>query len=68
LYICEAWSVIQGEEQHRLKVSERRVLKTSEHKRYAITEGWRQLYNEELHNLYLSNNNRMMGTACGMHG
>jgi hypothetical protein len=52
LYGCEIWSLTLGEE-HGLRVFENRVLrrifvlKTNE-----VTGGWKNLYNEELHNVY----------------
>jgi hypothetical protein len=54
LYGCETWSLALREE-HRLRVFENRVLRrifgpnTDE-----VTEDWRKLHNEELHNLYSS--------------
>jgi hypothetical protein len=40
-------------EEHRLKMFENRVLSIIfGSKRGEVTGGWRQLYNEELHNLY----------------
>jgi hypothetical protein len=54
LYGCETWSLILREE-HRLKVFENRVLRTIfGPKRDEVTRGWKNLYNEELHNLYSS--------------
>jgi hypothetical protein len=54
LYGCETWSLTLREE-HRLRVFENRVLKRIfGSKRDDVTGGWRQLYNEELHNLYSS--------------
>jgi hypothetical protein len=54
LYGCETWSLALREE-HRLKVSENRVLKRIfGPKRDEVTGGWRKLHNEELHNLYSS--------------
>jgi hypothetical protein len=42
-------------EEHRLRVSENRVLRTTfGPKGDQVTEGWRKLHNEELHNLYSS--------------
>jgi hypothetical protein len=52
LYGCETWSLTLREE-HRLRVFENRVLKRIFGlKRDEVTEGWRKLHNEELHNLY----------------
>jgi hypothetical protein len=54
LYGFETWSLILWEE-HRLRVFEIKVLrrifgpKTDE-----VTGGWKELHNEELHNLYSS--------------
>jgi hypothetical protein len=75
LYGCGTWSPILMEE-HRLRVSEKKVLRRIfGPKRDEIIGGWRKLHNEELHNLYFSPNiNRMiesrneMGRACSMHG
>jgi hypothetical protein len=56
LYGCETWSLTLREE-HKLRVFESRVQrgifgpKTDE-----VTEGWRKLHNEELHNFYSSLN------------
>jgi hypothetical protein len=56
LYGCETWSLILREE-HRLKVFENRELRRiSGPKREEITGCWRKLHNEELHNLYSSQN------------
>jgi hypothetical protein len=42
-------------EEHRLRVFENRVLRRIfGPKRDEVTEGWRKLHNEELHNLYSS--------------
>jgi hypothetical protein len=54
LYECETWSPTLREE-HRLRVFENRVLRRIfGSKRDEVTEGWRKLHNEELHNLYSS--------------
>jgi hypothetical protein len=54
LYGCETWSLTLREE-HRLRVSENRVLRRMfEPKRDEVTGGWRKLHNEELHGLYSS--------------
>jgi hypothetical protein len=56
LYGCETWSLTLREK-HRFKVSDHRVLrrmfgpKTEE-----VEGGWRSLHNEELHDLYISQN------------
>jgi hypothetical protein len=42
-------------EEHRLRVFENRVMRRIfRPKRDEVTEGWRKLHNEELHNLYSS--------------
>jgi hypothetical protein len=54
LYGCETWSLTVREE-HKLRVFENRVLRRIfGPKRDGVKEGWRKLYNEELHNLYCS--------------
>jgi hypothetical protein len=54
LYGCETWSLTLREE-HRLRVSENRVLRRIfGSKRDKVTGEWRKLHNEELHNLYSS--------------
>jgi hypothetical protein len=54
LYGCEAWSLTLREE-HRLGVFENRVLRRIfGPKRDEVTEEWRKLHNEELHDLYSS--------------
>jgi hypothetical protein len=51
---CETWSLTLREE-HRLRVFENRVLRRIfVPKRDEVTEEWRKLHNEELHNLYSS--------------
>jgi hypothetical protein len=51
LYVCETWSLTVREE-HKLKVFENRMLRRIfGPKRDGVTEGWRKLHNEELHNL-----------------
>jgi hypothetical protein len=54
LYGCETWSLTIREE-HRLRVSENRVLKRIfGPKRDEVTGEWRKLHNEELRDLYSS--------------
>jgi hypothetical protein len=54
LYGCETWSLTLREE-HRLRVFENRVLRRIfGPKRDEVTGEWRQLHNEELHDLYSS--------------
>jgi hypothetical protein len=54
LYGCETWSLTLREE-HRLRVSENRVLRRIfGPKRDEVTGGWRKLHNGELHGLYSS--------------
>ena len=56
LYGCETWSLTLREE-HRLRVSENRVLRRIfGPKRDGITGEWRKLHNEELNDLYCSSN------------
>jgi hypothetical protein len=52
IYGCDTWSLTVREE-HKLRVFENRVLrKIFGPKRDRVTGGWRELHNEELHNLY----------------
>jgi hypothetical protein len=52
LYGCESWCLTLREK-HRLRVFENRVLKRIfGPKRDEVIGGWRNLHNEELHNLY----------------
>jgi hypothetical protein len=53
LYGCETWSLTVREE-HKVRVFENRVLRIFGPKRDGMREGWRKLYNEDLHNLYSS--------------
>jgi hypothetical protein len=54
LYGCETWSLTLREE-HRLRVSENRVLRRIfGPKRNEVTGEWRKFHNGELHNLYSS--------------
>jgi hypothetical protein len=56
LYGCETWSVTLREE-HRLRVFESRVLRgIFGAKRDGVTGEWRELRNEERHDLYNSAN------------
>jgi hypothetical protein len=52
LYGCRTWSLTLGEK-HGLRMFENRVLwRIFGLKRDEVTEGWRKVHNEELHNLY----------------
>jgi hypothetical protein len=54
LYGCETWCLMLREE-YRLRVFENKVLRRIfGPKRDEVTEEWRKLHNEELHNLYSS--------------
>jgi hypothetical protein len=53
LYGCETWSLTLREE-HRLRVSENRMMRIFGPKRDEVRGSWRNLHNEELHNLYSS--------------
>jgi hypothetical protein len=56
LYGCETWSLTSIEE-HILRVFENRVLRRIfGSKREEVAGGWRKLHDEELHNLYASEN------------
>jgi hypothetical protein len=55
LYGCETWSLTLGEE-HRLKVSENRVLRKIFGPKREEDGSWRKLHNDELHSLYSSPN------------
>jgi hypothetical protein len=56
LYGCETWSLTLREE-HRLRVFENRVLRgIFGPKRDEVTGEWRRLHNEELYDLYFSQN------------
>ena len=77
LYGCETWSLTMWEE-HRLRVSENRVLRRIfGPKRDGVTGEWRKLHNEELNDLYSSPNivrviksrrMRWVGHVAGMEG
>jgi hypothetical protein len=55
LYGCETWSLTLREE-HRLRVSEIKVMRRLSGRKEEVAGGWRRLHNEELHNLYTSPN------------
>jgi hypothetical protein len=55
LYGCETWSLILRAE-HRLRVSENRVLKKVFWPKREGEGSWRKLHNDELHSLYSSPN------------
>jgi hypothetical protein len=56
VYGRETWSLILREE-YRLRLLENRVLRRIfGPKREEVMGGWRRLHNEELHNLYASQN------------
>jgi hypothetical protein len=55
LYGCETWSFILGEE-HRLRVSENRVLRRIFGPKREEDRSWRKLHNDELYSLYSSPN------------
>jgi hypothetical protein len=55
LYGCEIW-FLPVREEHRLRVSENREMSIFGPKREEVVEGWRKLYDEELHKLYASPN------------
>jgi hypothetical protein len=55
LYGCETWSLTLGEE-HRLRVSENRVLRKIFGPKREEDGSWRKLHNDELHNTYSSSN------------
>jgi hypothetical protein len=68
LYGCETWSLT-----HRLRVFENRVLRRIfGPKRDEVVGEWRELHNEELHNLYSSPDIIRQGKSsqaeCGTHG
>jgi hypothetical protein len=72
LYGCETWSLTLREE-HRLRVFENRVLRgIFGPKGDEVMGDWRELHNEELHNLYSSPNDQVkedeMGRACSTNG
>jgi hypothetical protein len=55
VYGCETWSLTLRKE-HRLKVFENRMLRIYGPKRKEMARGWRRRRNEELQNLYASQN------------
>jgi hypothetical protein len=56
VYGCETWSLTLREE-HRLRVSENRVLRRIfGPKRDDVTGDWRKLHNEDINNLHSSTN------------
>jgi hypothetical protein len=55
LYGCETWSLTLREE-HRLRVSENRVLRKIFGPKRVEDGLWRKLHNDELHSLYSSPN------------
>jgi hypothetical protein len=55
LYGCETWSLTFREE-HRLRVSENRVLRRIFGTKREEDGSWRKLHNEELHSLYFTLN------------
>jgi hypothetical protein len=66
LYGCETWSLTLREE-HRLTVFENKVLRrTFGPKRDVVMGGWRKLHNEELYDLYSSQNIIRMIKSKGM--
>jgi hypothetical protein len=72
LYGCETWSLTLREE-HRLRVFQNRVLRRIfGPKRDDVTGDWKELHNEELHNLYSSPNDQVKvnekGRACSTNG
>jgi hypothetical protein len=55
LYGCETWSLTLGEE-HRLRVFENRLLRKIFGSKREEDRSWRELHNDEPHNLYSSLN------------
>jgi hypothetical protein len=55
LYGCDSWSLTVGEE-HRLRVSENRVLRRIFGPKREEDGSWRKLHNDELHYQYSSPN------------
>jgi hypothetical protein len=71
LYGYERWSLTVGEG-HKLRVFENRVLRRIFGlKRNGVTGGWRNLHNEELHNLFSSTSIirmiKSMRIGCAVH-
>jgi hypothetical protein len=52
-------------EEHRLRVSENRVLRIFGPKREKLVRGWRRLHNEDLHSSYTSPNIILTGKGKG---
>ena len=76
MYGCETWSLTLREERG-LRVFENVVLRRIfGHKRDEVAGEWRELYNEELNELYCSSNiarvikieKNEIGGACSAHG
>jgi hypothetical protein len=65
LYGCETWSLTLSEE-HRLRVSENRVLRTIFGPKREKVVSWRKLHDTELHTLYSSPNLDMVIKLRGM--
>jgi hypothetical protein len=67
LHGCEYWSFTLREE-HRLRVSENRVLRRIFGPKREEDGSWRKLHNDELHDLYSSPKIFRVGGTCGTHG
>jgi len=74
-YGCETWLLILREE-HRLRVSENRVLRIFGPKRDVVTGEWRKLHHGDLNDVYSSPNivwvvklkKNEMGGTCNIYG